>query len=55
MLFHNNHDGTFTDVTDKAGVANERWGFGVASAITTMRLPDIMWPTMAKPAVPQQS
>ena len=30
MLFRNNHDGTFTDVTDKAGVANERWGFGVA-------------------------
>jgi hypothetical protein len=29
-LFHNNHDGTFTDVTVKAGVANERWGFGVA-------------------------
>ena len=32
MLFHNNHDGTFTDVTQKAGVANERWGFGVAVA-----------------------
>jgi hypothetical protein len=32
MLFHNNHDGTFTDVTSKAGVANERWGFGVAVA-----------------------
>jgi len=30
MLFHNNRDGTFADVTDKAGVANERWGFGVA-------------------------
>src|SRR3954468_23597537 len=29
-LFHNNHDGTFTDVTKKSGVANERWGFGVA-------------------------
>lgn len=29
-LYHNNHDGTFTDVTDHAGVANERWGFGVA-------------------------
>lgn len=29
-LFRNNRDGTFTDVTDKAGVANERWGFGVA-------------------------
>src|SRR5947209_12859658 len=28
-LFHNNHDGTFSDVTQKAGVANERWGFGV--------------------------
>ena len=27
-LFHNNHDGTFTDVTVKAGVANERWGLG---------------------------
>ena len=30
MLLHNNHNGTFTDVTAKAGVANERWGFGVA-------------------------
>src|SRR5436190_1686615 len=30
MLLRNNHDGTFTDVTAKAGVANERWGFGVA-------------------------
>jgi hypothetical protein len=30
MLLHNNHDGTFSDVTAKAGVANERWGFGVA-------------------------
>ncbi len=31
-LFHNNHDGTFTNVTAKAGVANERWGYGVVSA-----------------------
>jgi enediyne biosynthesis protein E4 len=30
-LFHNNKDGTFSDVTAKAGVANERWGFGVAA------------------------
>src|SRR5215470_10261160 len=30
MLLRNNHDGTFTDVTERAGVANERWGFGVA-------------------------
>jgi hypothetical protein len=29
-LFHNNHDGTFTDVTAKAGVTNDRWGLGVA-------------------------
>jgi hypothetical protein len=31
-LFHNNHDGTFTDVAEKAGVTNDRWGFGVAVA-----------------------
>ncbi len=31
-LFHNNHDGTFTDVTTKAGVANERWGEGAVVA-----------------------
>ena len=29
-LFHNNHDGTFTDVTASAGVANDRWGTGCA-------------------------
>ncbi len=28
-LFHNNHDGTFTNVAEKAGVTNDRWGFGV--------------------------
>src|SRR6266516_63067 len=27
LLYHNNHDGTFTDVTEKAGVANAgKWG-----------------------------
>ena len=31
-LFHNNHDGTFTDVSEQAGVTNDRWGFGVAIA-----------------------
>jgi hypothetical protein len=29
-LYHNNHDGTFTDVTDKAGVAGGNFGMGVA-------------------------
>ncbi len=29
-LFHNNHDGTFTNVAAAAGVTNDRWGFGVA-------------------------
>lgn len=29
-LFHNNHDGTFTDVTEKAGVAGQGYGMGVA-------------------------
>src|SRR5947209_5271779 len=31
-LYHNNHDGTFTDVTDKAGVAGGTFGMGVAAA-----------------------
>ncbi len=31
-LFHNNHDGTFTNVAAKAGVENDRWGFGAAIA-----------------------
>ena len=35
MLLHNNHDGTFTDVTQKAGVANERWDLAWRLAITT--------------------
>jgi enediyne biosynthesis protein E4 len=29
-LFHNNHDGTFSDTTHSAGVTNERWGYGCA-------------------------
>ncbi|MGA8528248.1 MAG: CRTAC1 family protein [Acidobacteriaceae bacterium] len=29
-LFHNNHDGTFTNVAAQAGVTNDRWGVGVA-------------------------
>jgi hypothetical protein len=29
-LFRNNHDGTFTEVTVKAGVSNDRWGYGCA-------------------------
>jgi hypothetical protein len=30
-LYRNNHDGTFTDVTDKAGVASGSFGMGVAA------------------------
>ncbi len=29
-LYHNNHDGTFTDVTQKSGLAVEMFGMGVA-------------------------
>jgi len=29
-LFRNNHDGTFSDVTEQAGVANDAWGLGCA-------------------------
>ena len=28
FLFHNNHDGTFTDVTEKAGLVHTGWGQG---------------------------
>ncbi|MDQ2936440.1 MAG: CRTAC1 family protein [Acidobacteriota bacterium] len=31
-LYRNNHEGTFTDVTDKAGLAGGRFGMGVAGA-----------------------
>jgi enediyne biosynthesis protein E4 len=31
-LYHNNHDGTFTDVTQKAGLAVEMYGMGVTVA-----------------------
>ncbi|HEY6184968.1 MAG TPA: VCBS repeat-containing protein, partial [Terriglobales bacterium] len=31
-LYHNNRDGTFTDVTDKAGVRGEGYSIGVAAA-----------------------
>jgi len=34
-LFHNNHDGTFTDVAAKAGVINDRWASVWPSATTT--------------------
>ncbi len=31
-LFHNNHDGTFTDVTERAGLAGAGYSMGVAAA-----------------------
>src|SRR5207248_4536172 len=30
-LLHNNHDGTFTDVTEKAGLRSSGWGQGVCA------------------------
>ena len=30
-LYRNNHDGTFSDVTTKAGLTSCRWGFGAAT------------------------
>jgi hypothetical protein len=32
VLFRNNHDGTFTDVSKEAGVQNDRWGYGCSVA-----------------------
>lgn len=31
-LYHNNHDGTFTDVTEKSGLGYPGWAMGVATA-----------------------
>ena len=39
-LYHNDHDGTFTDVTDKAGVGNPCWAMGGRS-IDQRRPPDL--------------
>jgi tetratricopeptide (TPR) repeat protein len=30
VLYHNNHDGTFTDVTDQSGITFRGWGMAVA-------------------------
>jgi enediyne biosynthesis protein E4 len=30
-LYHNNRDGTFTDVTEKAGLKHSGWGYGVCA------------------------
>ena len=35
-LYHNNRDGTFTDVTDKAGVGYPCWAMGAVVATTTI-------------------
>ena len=35
ILYHNNGNGTFTDVTAKAGVENPHFGTGAAGSITT--------------------
>lgn len=42
-LYRNNHDGTFTDVSDKAGVATPCWAMGVAVA----DFDNDGWPDMA--------
>ena len=50
-LFHNNHDGTFTDVTAKAGVANDRWGYGCAVGdFDNDGWPDLLLRTSARTA-----
>ena len=50
-LFHNNHDGTFTDVTEKAGVAGAGYGMGVAIG----DYDNDGWPDIFLPATPETS
>jgi hypothetical protein len=42
-LFHNNHTGTFTDVTDQAGVGYPCWANGVSVATTTTTAGQTSW------------
>ena len=51
-LFHNNHDGTFTDVAAKAGVTNDRWGLRRRQSATTTTTagPTSTSPTSARTA-----
>src|SRR5258708_32335867 len=48
-LYHNNRDGTFTEVTEKAGVMGEGYGMGVAIGdYDNDGCPDIFLPIMPK-------
>ena len=54
-LFHNNHDGTFTDVTEKAGVAGAGYGMGGPWVTTTMMLArPVCGERHRQPVIPQQ-
>ena len=54
-LFRNNRDGTFTDVTAAAGVANRRWGQGVCVGRLRQRRPgrSLRDELRTEPPVPQ--
>jgi len=51
-LFHNNHDGTFTDVTNApGGWSGLRMGVAAGDYDNDGR-PDIFWPMYWQPAIP---
>ena len=50
-LYHNNHDGTFTDVAEKAGVALGNWSTGATFGASSL-LPSTPLLLLWEPIIP---
>ena len=47
VLYHNNGDGTFADVTEKAGLAEGRTRYGTAAPSSTM-IATVIWTCLCR-------